>query len=125
MDANERLEIYRLHAEFCKALSDANRLLIITELAKSELSVNELTHRLGLHQSNVSKHLAFLRENGLVNARRDGVSIYYSLGDVRIFEAISLLRKVQSEVLDKRQKLAGSTAEPALNTIQEIENANL
>jgi DNA-binding transcriptional ArsR family regulator len=125
MDANERTEIYRLHAEFCKTLSDANRLLIITELAKGELPVNELTHKLGLHQSNVSKHLAFLRETGLVNTRRDGVSIYYSLGDVRIFEAIRLLRKVQSEVLDKRRKLAGITSDLTFNPIREIENADL
>ncbi len=111
MDVNERIEIYRLHAEFCKALSDANRLLIITELSRGELSVNELTRRLGLQQSNVSKHLGFLRENGLVNSRREGSSIYYSLSDPRIFEAISLMRAVQSEVLEKRRKLTGSNPE--------------
>jgi ArsR family transcriptional regulator, virulence genes transcriptional regulator len=109
MDVNERVEIYRLHAEFCKALSDANRLLIITELSRGELPVNELTRRLGLRQSNVSKHLAFMRESGLVNTRREGASIYYSLSDPRIFEAISLLRSVQSEVLEKRRKLAGNS----------------
>ena len=106
MDINERIEIYRLHAEFCKALSDANRLLIITELARGELSVNELTRRLGLQQSNVSKHLAFLRENGLVKARRDGASIYYTLADARIYEAINLLRAVQSEIFERRRRLA-------------------
>jgi DNA-binding transcriptional ArsR family regulator len=106
MDVDERMEIYRLHADFCKALSDANRLLIISELSRGELSVNELTRRLKLQQSNVSKHLAFLRESGLVNTRREGSSIYYSLSDPRISEAISLLRAVQSEVLEKRRKLA-------------------
>ena len=111
MDVNERLEIYRLHAEFCKALSDANRLLIISELSRGELPVNELTRRLGLQQSNVSKHLAFLRETGLVNTRREGSSINYRLADARIFEAISLLRAVQSEVLEKRRKLAGNKTE--------------
>jgi DNA-binding transcriptional ArsR family regulator len=111
MDITERIEIYRLHAEFCKALSDANRLLIIAELSRGDLSVNELTRRLGLQQSNVSKHLGFLRENGLVNTRREGSSIYYSLSDTRIFEAINLLRAVQSEVLDKRRKLAGNKTE--------------
>ena len=111
MDVYERLEIYRLHAEFCKALSDANRLLIISELSRGELPVNELTRRLGLQQSNVSKHLAFLRETGLVNTRREGSSINYRLADARIFEAISLLRAVQSEVLEKRHKLAGNKTE--------------
>jgi DNA-binding transcriptional ArsR family regulator len=111
MDMNERMEIYRLHAEFCKSLSDANRLLIITELSRGELSVNELTRRLGLQQSNVSRHLAFMRDNGLVKARREGSSIFYSLSDPRIYEAISLLRTVQSEVLEKRRQLAGNHTE--------------
>jgi len=108
LDVNERTEIYRLHAEFCKTLSDANRLLIISELAKSELPVNELTRRLGLQQSNVSKHLAMMREHGLVNGRREGSTIYYSLADRRIYEAISLLRAAQADYLEKRRKLTMS-----------------
>ena len=52
MDNAEKAAIYRLHADFCKTLSDANRLLIINELAKGEVSVNELTRRLELKQSN-------------------------------------------------------------------------
>jgi ArsR family transcriptional regulator, virulence genes transcriptional regulator len=125
MDVNERMEIYRLHAEFCKTLSDANRLLIISELSRNELSVNELTQRLGLQQSSVSKHLALMRDNGLVNTRREGASIYYSLSDPRIFEAISLLRAVQSGVLEKKRKLSRSNPEFEDSKDKEKENANL
>jgi DNA-binding transcriptional ArsR family regulator len=107
MDINEKFEIYRLHAEFCKTLSDANRLLIIAELSRGELSVNELTRKLGLQQSNVSKHLALMREHGLVNARRDGSTIFYTVSDHRIYEAINLLKAAQSDQLEKRRKLAG------------------
>ena len=42
VDNNERIEIFRLHAEFCKTLSDANRLLIIAELSRGEISVNDI-----------------------------------------------------------------------------------
>jgi DNA-binding transcriptional ArsR family regulator len=105
LDINERIEIFRLHAEFCKTLSDANRLLIISELSKGQLSVNDLARRLGLRQSNTSKHLALMREKGLVNARREGSTIFYSLADVRIYEAIQLLRAAQSDQLEKRQRL--------------------
>lgn len=111
MDNNERIEIYRLYAEFCKTLSDANRLLIIAELSKGELSVSELTQRLELQQSNVSKHLGLMREHGLVNARRDGSTIYYSLSDRRIYEAISLLKAAQSDYLEKRRRLANNSPE--------------
>ena len=109
MDANERAAIYRLHAEFCKTLSDANRLLIITELAQGEKSVNELARRLGLQQSNVSKHLSLMRENGLAECRREGSTVYYSLSDYRIYEAIQLLREAQAAQIEKRRRLTGDS----------------
>jgi DNA-binding transcriptional ArsR family regulator len=105
MDASERADIFRLHADFCKTLSDANRLLIITELSKGEASVSELTNRLGLHQSNASKHLSLMREHGLVNARRDGTTIIYSLADSRIYTAIKLLQDAQAAQIEKRRSL--------------------
>jgi DNA-binding transcriptional ArsR family regulator len=108
MDISERNAIYRLHADFCKTLSDANRLLIINELAGEELAVNELARRLGLHQSNASKHLALMKDHGLVNARREGSTVFYSLSDPRIFEAIKLLRSVQSDQMEKRRILTVS-----------------
>ena len=106
MDAQEKNEIYRLHAEFCQTLSDANRLLIISELSNGEASVNELVARLELKQSNVSKHLAFMRERGIVRTRRDGASIYYNLTDIRISQAINLLVEVQGDLLGRRHALS-------------------
>jgi DNA-binding transcriptional ArsR family regulator len=112
MEASERNEIYRLHADFCRTLSDANRLLIINELAGEELSVNELAGRLGLGQSNASKHLALMRDHGLVNARKEGSMVFYRLSDPRIFEAIKLLRAVQSDQIEKRRILTASSPIP-------------
>jgi DNA-binding transcriptional ArsR family regulator len=106
MEHHEKNEIYRLHAEFCQTLSDANRLLIISELSRGESSVNELVSRLGLRQSNVSKHLAVMRERGLVSTRREGAAIYYSLSDKRISEAIRLLMEAQRDLLEKRRVLS-------------------
>ncbi len=105
MEEWEKIAIYRLHAEFCKTLADANRLLIISELAKGEVSVGELTRRLGLQQANASKHLGLLRERGLVTTRREGATIYYSLSDPRISEAIRLLREVQTDQIEKQRLL--------------------
>lgn len=102
----DRVTLYEFHAQFCKTLADANRLLIIAELVKGEKSVSDLANNLGLNQSNVSKHLSLMRERGLVATRRDGVSIYYSLSDPRIFKAIELLIKVQSDQVAMRHKLA-------------------
>ena len=106
MDELDRAAIYRLHAQFCKTLSDANRLLMIAELAKGEVSVNELAQRLQLRQANVSKHLGLMRERGLVVARRDGTTVYYALSDPRIIGAIKLLKEVQADQIEKQHSLA-------------------
>jgi ArsR family transcriptional regulator, virulence genes transcriptional regulator len=105
MEDSEKAAIFRLHAGFCKALSDASRLLIINELGKGEVSVNDLARRLALSQSNVSKHLALLREQGLVVTRREGITVYYVLSDSRISEAIRLLKEVQMAQIEKRRSL--------------------
>ena len=111
MESHEKNAIYRLYAEFCKTLSDANRLLIIGELSKGETSVNELVARLDLRQSNVSKHLAMMRERGLVITRREGATIYYSLSDKRISDAIYLLMEVQRGLIKKRNALSHTLPE--------------
>lgn len=105
MEDNDRAAIYRLHASFCKTLADANRLLIINELAAGELPVGEICRRLELSQPNASKHLAIMREHGLVEARREGISIYYRLADSRISEAIRLLKAAQVDYIERRQAL--------------------
>jgi len=64
-----------------KALSDETRLRIIGLLFEGELCVCHLVEVLGLPQSNVSRHMAYLRNAGLVQDRREGVWIYYSLAE--------------------------------------------
>jgi DNA-binding transcriptional ArsR family regulator len=73
-------------SEFLKALAHPNRLMILCILCEGERSVTELEQLLALRQPTVSQQLARLREDGLVKARRQGKTIYYSLGsnDVRI-----------------------------------------
>lgn len=94
-----RSELYRLHASVCKGLADPKRLLIINALRDGERSVTELCDMLGLPQTNVSQHLAVLREKDLVEVRRDGQWSYYSLTSPKIIEAMDLLRDVMSERL--------------------------
>lgn len=126
MENSEKTAIYRLHAEFCKTLADANRLLILNELGKGEISVNELTRRLELRQSNVSKHLAIMRERGLVFTRREGATVYYSLADKRISQAISLLREVQASQIEKQSVLArGIPLDSALSQSSTVKKSEL
>lgn len=92
----DRLE--RLHATVCKALSDTKRLVILDALRQGELSVGELEERLGASQANVSQHLRVLRSKHLVDSRREGQRVYYSLASPKIVEALDLLAEVMDEV---------------------------
>ena len=68
-------------SDFLKALAHENRLMILCLLAERERSVTELEGLLALSQATVSQQLARLRHEGLVETRRDGRTIYYSLPD--------------------------------------------
>lgn len=75
-----------------KALSNENRLLIMCYLAEAEeMSVGELAHRLGLSQSALSQHLAKLREEGLVETRRQSQTIHYRVSDPNAVQLLTLL----------------------------------
>jgi len=65
--------------ELLKALAHPHRLMIICQLVEGERSVGELAELLGIRDSTVSQHLALLRKDGLVAARRDGQTIWYSI----------------------------------------------
>ena len=90
------LELNQLHASVCKGLADPKRLLIINALRDGEMSVGEICEELELPQANVSQHLAIMRERGLVNARKDGQFVFYSLTTMKIVEAVDLLRQVMA-----------------------------
>ncbi len=66
-------------SDFLKALAHESRLIMLCILREGEKSVSELEQQLGLRQPTVSQQLARLRADGLVNARRDGKTIYYSV----------------------------------------------
>lgn len=62
-----------------KALSHPYRLIIVCQLIDKERSVGELAGLLDIRDSTVSQHLALLRKDGLVDARRDGQTVWYSI----------------------------------------------
>jgi len=94
LDASE-LEVTRQRsAVVARALADAKRLCVLQSLAEGELSVRELSDRVGCHVPNMSQHLAVLRNSGLVLTRRDGNAIYYRLADSRIMDACRLIQSI-------------------------------
>ncbi len=77
-----------------KALANRHRLLIICQLIEKERSVGELAELLQLRDSTVSQHLALLRKDGLVASRRDGQTIWYSIGSAAARELVGTLYRI-------------------------------
>ncbi|MEO8581427.1 MAG: metalloregulator ArsR/SmtB family transcription factor [Patescibacteria group bacterium] len=97
------LELFEKHAELLKALAHPRRLEIIHLLRDQELPVNDIHTMLDLPQANISQHLMVLRESGIVNTRRDGKQIYYSLSSTNFIKASDLLREVLIDKLNNPQ----------------------
>jgi ArsR family transcriptional regulator len=98
--------LYELHASICQVLGNPKRLEIIDRLRDGEKSVTELTSATKVGQSNLSQHLALMRQKGIVLARREGVSVYYRLADPKILKACDLMRQVLLEHLQAGAELA-------------------
>ena len=81
-------------AELLLTMGNPKRLLILCHLLDQELSVGELTQRVGLAQSPISQHLAKLRALRLVVARRDGQSMRYRLASPQVGELLVTLHGI-------------------------------
>ena len=103
-------ELVMLHDRVCLALGDPKRLMILYTISEQPHSVSELALQLDIPQPTVSHHLKILRERGIVNTEREGTSIYYSLADERIIQAVDLLRAVLHDATQRQAELANFTA---------------
>lgn len=104
-------EITQLHADFCSALADSTRLVLLYALADEPRNVSELTQELSIPQSTISRHLKNLRDRGLVIAHRQGMTVQYSLGDHRVIDALDILRNIMRDDIQKRASLVEEAGE--------------
>jgi DNA-binding transcriptional ArsR family regulator len=104
------IELNRLQADLCKAFSDPKRLVIIAELRKGQKSVGDLVRILATPQAVVSRHLGVLRERGVVDARREGTNIFYSLSDPRVCEACDIIQQILLTHIEKNHRLVEKPA---------------
>ena len=103
-----KAEITQLHAQVCSGLSDPTRILILYKVASKPVNVSDLAQELEIPQPTVSRHLKVLRDRQMVVAQRDGQSVYYSLADERIIQALDLLRSVLADALEDQAALIRS-----------------
>lgn len=77
-----------------KAMSHPLRLKILCTLGDQEVSVQEIVERVGTSQSNISQHLAILRDKGILSSRKDANRVFYKVVDARTLQLISMMRNV-------------------------------
>jgi DNA-binding transcriptional ArsR family regulator len=77
-----------------KAMSHPLRLKILCTLGGQEISVQEIVEQVGTSQSNISQHLAILRDKGILASRKDANRVYYRVSDSRTLQLISMMREV-------------------------------
>jgi len=77
-----------------KAMSHPLRLKILCTLGEDELSVQDIVERVGTSQSNISQHLAILRDKGILYSRKDANRVYYKVSDSRTLQLIGMMRNV-------------------------------
>ena len=74
-------EFLELMAEKFRMLADPTRLAILRVLMQGERNVTQVVEETGRNQANVSKHLKMLAEAGLVGRRKEGLQVFYRIGD--------------------------------------------
>ncbi|MCK9258926.1 MAG: metalloregulator ArsR/SmtB family transcription factor [Azoarcus sp.] len=91
IDKHEHIE---MAARALKAIAHPLRLKILCILGSEEVCVQDIVEAVGTSQSNISQHLAILRDKGVLQTRKDANRVYYRVGDQRTLQLIVLMREV-------------------------------
>lgn len=97
-------ELYELHANFCKFMGNPKRIEILFLLGEEELCVEALATKMEVPITNVSQHLAIMRDKGVVVSRRAGTKIYYHLANPKTLQACILIREAMIERMEDYTK---------------------
>ena len=77
-----------------KAMSHPLRLMILCKLGEDEFSVQDIVNNVGTSQSNISQHLAILRDKGILSARKSANKVFYKVSDLKTLKLIEMMREV-------------------------------
>jgi ArsR family transcriptional regulator len=99
--------IYQVKAEFFKTLGHPARIRVLELLREGEQSVAQLIPEVGLEPSHLSQQLGVLRRAHIVEARKAGATVLYSVADPAIFELLEVAKKIlTSSLVETRELLA-------------------
>ena len=95
-------ELYKIHADFCKFMGNPRRIEILFLLGEQEMCVDEIASAMDVKVPNISQHLAVMREKGIVEVRREGTKMYYTLANPKTLEACIIMRDAMVEQMEKQ-----------------------
>jgi DNA-binding transcriptional ArsR family regulator len=108
--AADTAPIYRLKADFFRLLGHPARVRVLELLRDRERSVGELQVELGLDSSGTSQHLTAMRKQGVLESRRAGTSVFYSVKDPRIFQLLEISKQILTAQLEETTALLDDLA---------------
>lgn len=106
-DESSALErrLLEMQARLCQVLSNVTRLEILYTLHDGELTAGDLARSVQTTTANLSQHLSLMRQHGLVEARKEGLNVYYRLAAPEILTACGAVRKVLMKQMQRTQAL--------------------
>jgi DNA-binding transcriptional ArsR family regulator len=105
--------LQRFKAEFFKALAHPVRITILELLRYGELTVGELQERLSIDASSVSQQLAVLRSRNIVDSRRTGTNVFYTVRDPAVLQVLDVARTIFDNHLIDMQEIAAADVDDA------------
>lgn len=106
------LPIHAIKADFFRVLGHPARVRIVELLRDGDQTVSELQAALDLDSSGTSQHLAALRRTGIVQGRKQGTSVRYSVRDPRMFQLFEIARQIISSGLAETKALLEELSVP-------------
>lgn len=108
-----RQPLYRMKADFFKTLGHPVRIRVLELLSERDRAVSEMLPEVGIEAANLSQQLAVLRRAGLVTARREGLSVLYTLTSPQVAELLATARAILTGVVaDQAEWLDGADPVP-------------
>jgi DNA-binding transcriptional ArsR family regulator len=98
--------LIELESDFLKALAQPTRLKILYFLKDGEQCQCKIIPQMREDQSNISRHLTHMRDAGILESRREGISVYYKIKDKKIFRLLSLADQMIKAEIDQRAERA-------------------
>ncbi len=105
--------IHKVKAEFFRTLGHPARVRVLELLRDGEMTVGDLQAELGIDSSGASQHLSAMRRQGILEARKEGTSVFYKVRDPRVFQMLESARQVIGSHLEEANALLGELGGPA------------